>query len=277
MDRSVHALSREWSNESDQFRIATGYGSLIRYLERKCIEKGCVIHTGRIVKQIDWQKNDVTVHMSNGTKLSGNKVIITVPISVLRDLNGESSINLSPPVDEYINAARDIGYGTVIKIIFELTEQLWRDRTGFIFSDEMIPTWWTQYPVHNTIITGWAGGPAASQLSQHTDDELFEIGLTSLSHIFDRNAAGLRSRIRNAYIFNWRKYDESLGAYSFPTPGSVSARKILNTPIDHTIYFAGEGLYDGPYSGTVEAALSSGSTTAAALLGSTDTSRPGNQ
>jgi monoamine oxidase len=263
---SVKALYEEWSNESDQFRIESGYGSLVSYLEKKCIDNGCVIVTGKTVKQIDWQKNEVTVYMSDGEKLSGNKVIITVPVSVLRDLNGQAAINFTPPVDEYINAARNIGYGTVIKIIFELERQIWKNKTGFIFSEQMIPTWWTQYPLNNNLITGWAGGPVAAQLSQHTEDELLEICVTSLANIFDMPPPELRNIIRHSYVFNWSNYDESLGAYSFPTPDSVSARDLLNTPLDETVYFAGEGLYDGPYSGTVEAAFSSGLKTAATLL-----------
>ena len=130
----------------------------------------------------------------------------------------------------------------------------------------MLPTWWTQYPINNNLITGWAGGPAAAQLSQHTDDELLEIAVTSLSNIFEMPRAELRNIIRYSYVFNWSRYDESLGAYSFSTPDSVSARKILNTPLVGTVYFTGEGLYEGAYSGTVEAALTSGSKTASQLL-----------
>lgn len=263
---SVQALYREWSNESDQFRIETGYGSLITYLERECVANGCTIKTNTTVKQIDWQKNDVTVYTSDGAKISGNKVLVTVPVSVLKDLNGKASINLTPPVDDYINATRKIGYGTVIKVIFELREAIWKRKTGFIFSEQMIPTWWTQYPVENNLITGWAGGPIAAALTQHSEDELLEIAIRSLSDIFDITPAELRNIISCSYVFNWSNYDESLGAYSFPTPDSVSARKLLNTPLDKTVYFAGEGLYDGAYSGTVEAAFSSGSQTAAALL-----------
>jgi monoamine oxidase len=263
---SVKALYKEWSNESDQFRIESGYGSLIRFLEKKCIENGCVIETGKTVKQIDWQKNEVTVYIADGEKLTAEKVIITIPVSVLRNLHGKSVINLTPPVDEYINAARKIGYGTVIKVIFELERQLWKNKTGFIFSEQMIPTWWTQYPADNNLITGWAGGPVAAKLSQHTEGELVEIAIRSLSDIFDIAASQLRNIIRYSYVFNWSNYDESQGAYSFPTPESMAARKLLNTPLDQTVYFAGEGLYDGAYSGTVEAALSSGSETAAALL-----------
>ena len=76
----------------------------------------------------------------------------------------------------------------------------------------------------------------------------------------------LRNIIRYSYVFNWNNYDETLGAHSFPTPDSLAARELLNTPLEDTVYFSGEGLYDGAYSGTVEAAFSSGSKTAAALL-----------
>jgi monoamine oxidase len=263
---SVQALYREWSNESDQFRIESGYGSLISFLENKCVENGCVILNDKTVKQIDWQKGDVTVYTADGEKIAGDKVIITVPVSVLTNLNGKASINLTPPADEYITAARQIGYGPVVKVLFELEKQIWKEKTGFIFSDEMIPTWWTQYPVENNLISGWAGGPVAAQLSQHTDDELLEIAIGSLAHIFDLTVPELRNIITCSYVFNWSNYDETLGAYSFPTPASVSARKLLNTPLDDTIYFSGEGLYDGAYSGTVEAAFSSGSKTAAAVI-----------
>lgn len=263
---SVQSLYKEWSNETDQLRIETGYGSLIEFLEKKCRENGCNIFTEETIKQIDWQKNDVTIYTAAGKKYDGSKVIISVPVSVLKDLYGKASINLTPPSDEYINAIRQIGYGTVIKIILVLKEKIWKDKTAFIFSNEMLPTWWTQYPANNNLITGWAGGPAAAQLSRHTDDELLEIAITSLSNIFEMSRSDMRNIIIYSYVFNWSKYDESLGAYSFSTPDSLSARKVLNTPLAGTVYFTGEGLYDGPYPGTVEAALASGTKTAAELL-----------
>jgi monoamine oxidase len=263
---SVKSLYREWSNETDQLRIKTGYGSLIHHLENKCLENGCKIITGETVKQVSWQKNQVTVYTSSDKSYSGNKVIITVPVSILKRDDSNASVKFIPTIGEYINAARNIGYGTVIKVIFELKEKLWQNKTGFIFSEERIPTWWTQYPVNNNLITGWAGGPAASRFSQHTDDELLEIASSSLANIFDVPLPELRKMISSSFVFNWSKYEESSGAYSFSTPESFSARKILNTPVDETIYFAGEALYEGVYSGTVEAALSSGSDVAAALL-----------
>jgi monoamine oxidase len=96
---SVQSLYKEWSNESDQFRIKTGYGALIGYLEKKCNEAGCKIFTGDAVRQIDWQKNEVTLYTSSGKKYYGNKIIITVPVSVLRDLLGKG-------IDKFHSACR---------------------------------------------------------------------------------------------------------------------------------------------------------------------------
>lgn len=263
---SVQSLYREWSNEGDQFRLNNGYGPLVGHLEKKCIEAGCNLVTGETVKQIDWQQNDVTVYTASGNKFVANKVIITVPISVLRSTGGKGAINLTPPAHGHINAAKNIGYGTVIKVVLELKDKLWKNKTGFIFSTEAIPTWWTQYPLGTNQITGWVGGPAAARLSQYTDGELIELGINSLSNIFDITPSFLRNIIVSSYVFNWSRNDQSLGAYSFSTPESASARRILNEPLSQTVFFAGEGLYDGPYSGTVEAALSSGTNTAAKML-----------
>jgi len=157
----------------------------------------------------------------------------------------------------------------VIKVVYELSERLWKNKTGFIFSNEMIPTWWTQYPIVNNIITGWVGGPPAGRLSQHTDNELLEIGILSLSNIFGYTVDELRNVVKRSYIFNWNNYHEALGAYSFSRPESTEARKLLNTPLADTLFFAGEGLYDGEYSGTVEAALTSGVQVARRIIKST--------
>lgn len=127
---SVQSLYKEWSGEDDDYRIRSGYGSLIKYLEDNCRKNGTKMVTGDSVRQIDWQKNDVTVYTSSGEKYNGEKVIITVPVGVLLDLDGANSINLTPSVDEYMEAARKIGFGPVIKIIFECNEKIWKKIQG---------------------------------------------------------------------------------------------------------------------------------------------------
>jgi len=56
------------------------------------------------------------------------------------------------------------------------------------------------------------------------------------------------------------------GSYAFDTIAAPAARKVLNTPVDDTLFFAGEYLYEGAIMGTVEAALTSGGEVAEKIL-----------
>ncbi|MBO9573587.1 MAG: FAD-dependent oxidoreductase, partial [Chitinophagaceae bacterium] len=147
------------------------------------------------------------------------------------------------------------GFGNVVKVVVEFNKPIWKTGTAFIFSDTDIPTWWTQFPLTAFTLTGWAGGPMADRIANNSDTKLSEIALDSLSHIFEQPAAELQKQIVGLHVYNWKEYAESKGAYSYATTASEIARQTLNTPLDNTIFFAGEGLYDGQYSGTVEAAL----------------------
>jgi hypothetical protein len=54
---------------------------------------------------------------------------------------------------------------------------------------------------------------------------------------------------------NWHKDRFTRGAYSYTTVESPAARRLLNKGIEQTIFFAGEGYYEGSSPGTVEAAF----------------------
>ena len=172
-------------------------------LRSKFIGTGIAIVTPFLKdKQIDWEKNSVTVYTANGKKYDGQKVIVTVPVSVLQTALGEASINFTPPLDEYVNAAAQTGYGTVIKVILQFKEALWEKDTGFIFSDEIFPTWWTQLPDTAPLLTGWVGGNKAEQLSDETDEELLQKAFISLANIFDLPVNEIKEKIQAAKVFN---------------------------------------------------------------------------
>jgi monoamine oxidase len=153
-----------------------------------------------------------------------------------------------------MNAARHIGYGSVIKILLEFAAPFWEEDTGFIFSKEKVPVWWTQFPNKTPVLTGWLGGPPADHFKQVSKEEILKIALDSLSGLIQKELPPLVS----SHIYNWADNPQTLGAYSYDTPMSDNARKVLNTPVADTIYFAGEALYEGKHPGTVEAALISG-------------------
>lgn len=263
---SVNSLYNEWANEEEEnFRIPAGYGALIDFLQNECEKKGCRILTSHTVKQIDWEKNEVTAYTASGEKFNGNKLICTVPLKILVNVTGQSSINFTPPIDEQIKAAGEIGTGAVIKVVLRFRDRFWKEDTGFIFSDELFPTWWTQLPDTTPVLTGWLGGPKAQQISGQSHDEILEKAILSLASIFSKPSEALKNSIEQAMVFNWQKEETSLYGYSYSTLKTQAARQLLNTPVDDTLFFAGEGIYEGVSPGTVEAALISGKEVAAKL------------
>ena len=171
-----------------------------------------------------------------------------------------------------------MGFGAVIKILLEFDTIFWEDKTsktltadslenmGYLFSDEEIPTWWTQVPQHNAVLTGWVGGMAAAEKKDTSDEELLKLSLHSLSKIFNRKPEKLREKLLAHKIINWTAEPYTRGSYAYDTIEAPAARKVLNTPVENTLFFSGEYLYEGSAMGTVEAALTSGEEAAKKMI-----------
>lgn len=259
---SAMSLYREWSAEMQtQYRLKEGYQSLIHYLVKLCEEKGCNIVTNKRVKQIDWQQNEVTALTIDNEKFTAEKIVITLPAGVLQETVSYASINLSPALDEYEQSWKNIGYGSVLKVMLVFKKSFWKkekEDIGFIFSEETIPTWWTQGSSDDThLLTGWLGGPAAMQWDTMSDEAIIQSSLASLSKIFRIDIDELARQLSEHFIARWHHSKTASGAYSYETPLSKNAKELLNTPVNNTLFFAGEALYSGPYPGTVEAAFTS--------------------
>ncbi len=128
----------------------------------------------------------------------------------------------------------------------------------FIFSEETFPTWWTQFPNKTAMLTAWLAGPNADKLKDLTEEKLIERGLESLSNLFKIPLAVLRQKLKTAQVANWGINPFSLGGYSFTTVGDAKHKQTFKQPEENTIFFAGEGLFEGIEIGTVEAALVNG-------------------
>lgn len=260
---SVLALYDEWQHEEEQqYRIPGGYMRLIDALTMTCLQQHCEIHFSEVVNKVAWNRNKVVITTANNEQFSAEKVMLTVPISILQS---EAAIAFVPAIPEKTVAAKNIGFGAVIKILIEFEEVFWQDIRKdalFFFSQEKIPTWWTQYPANNNLLTGWLGGPKAYAMQDYSPEQILDIALASLDAIFNKKLPAIKAW----HIANWQKEPYTLGAYSYNTLQSKSAKAILKKPVENTIYFAGEAIYTGDAQGTVEAALVSGKETAEQML-----------
>jgi len=269
---SLFALRDEWMHEEDeQYRVDGGYVQLVRHLEKQCKKNGCSIHTSTVVKEIHWQKDNVKIITAGNKTYDAHKVVVTVPLGVLQaESTAKAAIDFTPSIDTHMQAIRQVGFGAVIKILLEFKEAFYakqQEDIGFILSNEIIPTWWTQYTSQYPLLTGWVGGERAIMKKDLPEEEILQLALESLSNIFKTDITSLKDLLKAWHIAKWQTHEFALGGYSYNTLFSDKARKILNTSPEDTIFFAGEAIYEGSYPGTVEAALVSGSNVAVKIMG----------
>lgn len=254
---SVLSLREEWMSEEDeQFRVRGGCDQLVNYLEQECLKHGGRILCATPVTNIYWQQRDVRTTTADGREFRSQKTIVTPSLGML--LRKTSTINFNPAINDYIAAAKRIGFGSVVKVTLEFKKAFWDEKKkniGFLFTQEIIPTWWTQFPSTYPLLTGWAGGPQAWALEDKNEETILELALQSLSNVFELSVDKLKTLLTASLVSNWSKEPFIKGAYSYGMIGSATARKRFVEPIDDSIYFAGEAFYEGPSPGTVEAAL----------------------
>lgn len=259
---SALALREEWSEGDDehQYQIVDGYGRLTQHLAAEVKRQHARLLLSTIVSGIRWRKGRVEVITSTGNILEGEKVIVTVPLGVLK--NG--SIRFTPPLSGHAQAFEKMGFGGVIKVFAEFKNPFWQDRIArplkdpaFIFSDAEIPTWWTQRPRSETVLTGWLGGPSTRRIP-HDRDVLVEKATRSLQYIFQCSARDIDEQAEQWHVENWCVDPFAGGAYAYPTVNTSQALNHISKPVEETIYFAGEAMYSGSAIGTVEAALING-------------------
>jgi monoamine oxidase len=264
---STLALREEWMDggHSPQARINGGYGALIDFLAAECRRHGVIFRFGCVVSAIEEAGGTMAVRCAGGDVHACDRVILTVPLPLLRE------IALPVSARAKAAAAADIGFGNVIKILLRFSRPWWRERkqeladTTFLLSDETIPVWWTRYPDQHPVLTGWFGGPRTAALSHLDPQGLIDAGIDSLAAIFNQPREEIARELVAAAATNWAHDPFARGAYSWATPRTREAQTIL-ARADGPVLFSGEALYRGADMGTVEAALASGLEMAGMIL-----------
>jgi monoamine oxidase len=263
---SMLSLRNEWKHfDEAQYRIPGGYDKLIHHLVDHCLLPDSIIEYNSFVTKIEYTEGNVKVDTNNGNHYKASKIIVTASLGMLQ--SGE--IIFDPLLTAHDSAIKQIGFGHVIKFLFEFNDPFWKGYhkcPAFLLSDEEIPTWWTQLPAETNLLTGWIGGPEAFTFSGESEKTLMNKALSSLSRIFNKDTEELQKKLVNQKIICWSLDSLAKGGYSYNLLHSEQAKKILSEPVYDTIYFAGEGVYTGESQGTVESALQSGKQVAEKII-----------
>ena len=250
-----------------QLVFERGYGALLEFLRRESERAGAEFAFGKEVNAITVGGSGVLAECTDGSRYEAPQAALTVPLPAL------SAIRLTPALPEKLEAAGAIGFGAAIKILLKFKSEWWArgrerefDKPFFAFSREAVPTWWTQHGEPRTTLTGWLAGPRAFALARERSESLLGMGVASLARMFGASPDFVRAELEESLVANWPADPFARGAYSYATPESKQAIAELLRPVRGKVFFAGEALYEGLDTGTVEAALASGQACAATLL-----------
>ncbi len=278
---SAFALRGEWQNEDEdaQYRIEGGYCRLVNYLAEVCKQNDGTIYLNAPVNRITWQANAIKATTADGEVYEAKQAILAIPLGVWQaPETAKGHISFSPAINDQTTALKNLGFGAVIKVLLQFDEIFWEHVTAehpedgnltnmaFLFTDEAIPTWWTQAPGHEPLLTGWLGGAAAAQQVDTPAEDILQQSLQSLSNVFKIPTEALKEKLVAWHVANWTADPYIYGSYAYDTVDTAAALTVLRQPVADTLYFAGEFMYQGTAMGTVEAALTSGRDTALQLL-----------
>ena len=269
-----------------QFRVLDGYGRVVEWLRDEVQRRGGEIRPGAVVTEVKWRQGSVELTARGpegvGTLYTASRVVVTLPLGLLQEQDGEGAVRFTPELPEKREAARSLEVGHVVRVTLRFRERFWEGlemRAGdgkrslsemaFLHSPEAaVPTWWTALPVRAPVLVGWAGGTAADKLAGGGDDYRVESALESLARALGVARAEVEGRLEAAYTHDWQADPFSRGAYSYLPVGGVEAQKALAAPVEGTLFFAGEATNTDGHNGTVHGAIATGVRAAREVLDS---------
>lgn len=217
------------------------------------------------VQEIDYSSNKVRVSVAGGAVYEADKLLVTVPITILKD--GDISFIPALP-DSTANAIKQFHMPDGMKAFIEFSEKFYPDATRFAVdtdfgeADEVIYYNAAFKKNSNRHILGLftVGDMAVPYASLNTEEEIIAKILSDLDLMFDGKAT---ETYQKHIIQNWSKEPYIRGSYAFSRPSEAASE--LSIPVDGKIAFAGEAMSDGA---TVHNAGFSGYAQIAALVNS---------
>ncbi len=239
----------KWTQGENDYVLEKTYFDLINDYVASFVKDKILYNV--IAKKIDYSKNIVEVTDQKGTVHTANKVIITVPITILK----AGDIKFVPALPQKkIQAFKRIGMDKGMKVFLKFNTKFWKGNiVGGIKSVEYSDAAYgkkTQEPVLMALIMG-EKAERLSPLGKGTIKEL----LGELDLMFGGKAS---ASFVDAYIQDWGKEPFIKGAYSYETVGMGNAREIGAEPVAKKLYFAGEAFNTNGNAATVQGACETG-------------------
>ena len=240
-----------WSSGFDDFKFEETFFDLIdKQIASQVKDK---IQFNSIVKQIDYSQSQITVTDSNAINYSADKVIITVPITILKS----GDIQFIPALpNEKTAAFSKIGMGAGMKVFLKFSAKFYDQNIigGSIcaaYADESVG----KIQNDNVLLAFIMGEQAEYLTNLGSNAAITNALLQELDIMYGGKATTL---FINSHVQNWTTNPFIKGAYSYSTIGMGDARKIATQSLNKKLYFAGEAMNLSGHHQTVHGAIETG-------------------
>lgn len=217
------------------------------------------------VKSINYGGDMITLTMEDGSEMTANKVVVTVPVTILK--NG---ITFSPalPSDKTTALGR-IGMDPSMRVVLDFKKNFWGTDSSFLWGGTEGPQYFNagmSRSEFSQTMTVTINGPKAQELSDLNSDELVvKALLAELDKCYDGQATQfIRTALppddeKMIYVVkDWTKEKYIGGGFSYPlVETTLDDRTALMMPVGDKLFFGGEATDISGEAGTVNGALAS--------------------
>jgi monoamine oxidase len=243
---------RKWNAGEGNFLLSNqSLSSILLSVCQSILNK---VQTNRQVTKIEYSGSVVSTTTADGSVYVSDKVLLTVPLTMLK----KNTIKFTPDLStSKKDAISTIGMDAGMKVILKFSSPFWNNDTGSIYGTGYVPEFWVTSAgrsTHQHILTAFVMGEKAEFLSTQEANAV-NIIINELVEFFGSPLP--QQNLVSSYIMDWSKEPFIEGAYSYASVGSHAMRKVLAEPINKKIFFAGEAVNTKGNIGTVHGAIES--------------------
>ncbi len=239
------------SNKKDQYRLQNDNFSDI--LHKHYAPVLPLVRNNTPVTEINYAQDVIRVKDGNGVIHEYDKLIITVPLSILKD----NDISFTPSLPASKTDAMDmLGMDDGVRIILKVNKAFWPANSSMLYSNGdagVFTISQDQDNPDNYILSSLVKGKTAEELNNKSEANIVSDIQKDFSKVFGKSAG---DAIVDSKIIFWSQLPYIKGTYSYhKVNGSMNNRKTLAAPINDKIFFAGEATNYSGNSGSIHGAI----------------------
>jgi monoamine oxidase len=241
----------EWNSGGNDFKFEETIFDLLNKNIITEIQESIVINSP--VTKIDYSNDSIEVTDQNGILYAGDKVIVTIPITILQDEYIEFVPSLPP---SKIEAFNKIGMGPGMKVFLKFSAKFYDENIAggeicAAYADEIIG----KNGNDNVLLAFVMGHQAEHLTSLGSNTAITNALLAELDAMYAGQAT---ASFLTSHVENWTTSPFIRGAYSYSKIGIGNARSIAAESIQEKLFFAGEAMNLNGHHQTVQGAIETG-------------------